>query len=76
TTDVSDTAQAMQRIKVGATGLAAVLLIILLASAVLSWVSKEKPVAVAGAAKPDVVANMTQTNASDAADARAKEPLA
>ncbi|MGJ3646931.1 hypothetical protein ACLB0R_00470 [Sphingomonas sp. GlSt437] len=76
TNDISDTAQAMQRIKVGVTGLAAVLLLILLASAVLSWASKEKPVAVAGSAKPDVVANMTQANASTPADAPAKEPLA
>ena len=76
TNDISDTAQAMQRIKVGVTGLAAVLLLILLASAVLSWASKEKPVAVAGSAKPDVVANMTQANASTPAHAPAKEPLA
>lgn len=67
----------MQRIKVGATGLAAVLLMIALASAVLSWASKEPPIAVAGAPKADVVANLTQANASDpAADATAKEPLA
>ncbi len=67
----------MQRIKVGATGLAAVLLMIALASAVLSWANKETPIAAAGAPKVDVVANLTQANASDpAAGGPAKEPLA
>lgn len=70
------TAQAMQRIKVGATGLAAVLLIIALASAVLSWVSKEQPVAVAGAPKAEVIANLTQPGAGDQAASPSKEPLA
>ena len=45
----SEASQVMQRVKVGATGLAAVLLLIALASAVLSWENKEPPVTVAGA---------------------------
>jgi hypothetical protein len=60
------------------TGLASILLLIALASAVLTWANREQPVAVVGAAKPDVIANLTQANASDAAagDVPAKEPLA
>ncbi|MFA5969271.1 MAG: hypothetical protein WC816_08545 [Sphingomonas sp.] len=72
-----DSNQAMQRIKVGATGLAAVLLMIALASAVLSWASKDQPVAAVGASKPEVVANLTQANATDpAASTATREPLA
>lgn len=76
--DVSESGQKMQRVKVGATGLAAVLLLIALASAVLSWANKEPPVTVIGAPKPDVVANLTMANATDpaVAEAPAKEPLA
>lgn len=54
--------QAAQRIKVGMTGLAVVLLLIWLASAIFSTASKDKPVEVAGAPKPDVVANLSITN--------------
>lgn len=76
--DGNHAAQTMQRVKVGMTGLASVLLLIALASAVLSWASKEQPVAVLGAPKADVVANLTQPNATDpaAGDQPAKEPLA
>lgn len=65
----------MQRVKVGMTGLAIVLLLIGLASAVFSSASRETPVALAGAAKPDVVANLVMDNAAAAEDT-AKEPLA
>lgn len=76
--NVTDTGQTMQRVKVGATGLALVLLMIALASAVLSWANKEQPVRAVGAPKAEVVANLTQANATDPAqaDQPAKEPLA
>ncbi len=57
------------------TGLAMVLLLIGLASAVFSSASRETPVAVVGAAKPESVANLTMDNATGADDA-SKEPLA
>lgn len=66
----------MQRVTVGMTGLAAVLLLIGLASAIFSSASRERPVAVAGGAKPDVVANISATNSSDSAAANDREPLA
>lgn len=48
-----------QRIKVGLIGLAAVLLLIGLASAVFNSVNRERPVAGIGAAQPATVAAMT-----------------
>ena len=70
----NDPYQRIQRIKVGLIGLAAVVLLIGLASAIISSASRERPVAAAGAAQPDVVANMGVTNSTDAADSA--EPLA
>jgi len=66
----------MQRVTVGMTGLAAVLLLIGLASAIFSSASRECPVAVAGGAKPDVVANISATNSNDPAAVSDREPLA
>ncbi|TPG39166.1 hypothetical protein EAH79_14575 [Sphingomonas koreensis] len=67
----------MQRVKVGMIGLAIVLLLIGLASAIFSSASKDKPVDVAGGPKADVVANISITNDSAAADAApTSEPLA
>lgn len=66
----------MQRVTVGMTGLAAVLLLIGLASAIFSSASHERPVVVAGGAKPDVVANISATNSSDPAAGGDREPLA
>lgn len=67
----------MQRVKVGMTGLASVLLIIALASAVLSWASKEPPVNAAGSPKADVVADLAQSNTSEpTVPDKPKEPLA
>lgn len=71
----AQTSQSMQRVTVGMTGLAAVLLLIGLASAIFSSASRERPVAVAGGAKPDVVANISATNGSDPAMGD-REPLA
>lgn len=67
--------QAMQRVTVGMTGLAVVLLLIGLASAIFSSASREAPVSAVGAAKPDVVANLTMGNAIIPEEA-VKEPLA
>ncbi|MBX9882250.1 MAG: hypothetical protein K2X73_09785 [Sphingomonas sp.] len=69
-------AQAIQRVKVGMTGLAFVLLLIGLASAIFSAVNRERPVAAIGAAKPDVVANLTNANITDPLASAQKEPLA
>ena len=71
-----DPAQTTQRVKVGIIGLAAVLLLIGLAAAIFSTVSKEKPLAVAGGARADVVANMVSGNDSAPTDTSTSEPLA
>jgi hypothetical protein len=71
----TQTTQTAQRIKVGMTGLAVVLLLMALASAIFRSASKEKPVEVAGAAKPDVVANISITN-DNAPVTGSGEPLA
>ena len=60
-----------QRVKVGAIGLAIVVLMILIAGAILGAVSRERPIVVAGGAKPDAIANMAAAN-----DADSTEPLA
>jgi hypothetical protein len=66
--------QSMQRIKVGMIGLAAVVLLIGLASAIIGSASRERPVATAGAAQADVVANMGVSNTTEASGT--SEPLA
>ena len=62
--------RAMQRVKVGATGLAIVALLIWLTSAIFGSV-RERPASVTGATRADVVANLASTNISDPA----AEPL-
>ena len=64
--------QAMQRVKVGLVGLALVVLLIGLASAIFSAANREKPVAAPGAPQTGALTNLTVTNTSDAAN----EPLA
>ena len=72
-----DTQQTMQRIKVGIVGLVAVVLLIVVASAILGSATRERPIATAGSAQADVVANIAMTNAGAAAAANASgEPLA
>lgn len=61
--------QMVQRVKVGLIGLAAVVLLIGLASAIFSASSREKPV---GTPQAEAAANMTAANLSDLTD----EPLA
>lgn len=56
-------------------GLAAVILLIGLASAIFSTVNRERPVSAVGAAKPDVVANMTAPG-SLPSPVSSNEPLA
>jgi hypothetical protein len=70
----SDKAQAAQRVRVGMIGLAAVLLLIGLAAVVFNLASKDRGVDVAGAARPEVVANMAGGNTTQ--PAQDKEPLA
>ncbi len=60
-----------QRVKVGAIGLAIVVLLIVLAGAIMGAVSRQRTVTAAGGAKADTVANMALAN-----DAAATEPLA
>ncbi|GAA0668598.1 uncharacterized protein YggE [Sphingomonas insulae] len=72
-----DTHQTMQRIKVGVIGLVAVVLLIAVASAILGSATRERPIATAGSAKADVVADIAMTNASAAAASDSSgEPLA
>lgn len=53
-------------------GLAVIVLLIGIASAIFSAVNREQPIAVAGAPKADTVANLTAANSADPAN----EPLA
>jgi hypothetical protein len=71
----NDPAQTTQRAKVGMIGLASVLLLIGLASAIFATANHDRQVAAIGSARPDVVANMVAGNATDAASL-SKEPLA
>lgn len=71
----TDPKQSMQRVRVGLTGLATVLLLIGVASAIFSSADREAPVLADGASRPDVVANMTDgLVANDAAEK--DEPIA
>ena len=64
-----DSGQSMQRVRVGMTGLASVLILIGLASAVFSSTSDDAANTAAG--RPEAVANMMLAN-----EASAEEPLA
>ena len=57
-------------------GLAAVLLLIGLASSIFATMSHERQVAAIGSARADVVATMLPGNATDPQAASTKEPLA
>lgn len=63
----------MQRVRVALTGLAAVFVLIALASAVFNWTRDEPQIAAVGVSKRDVVANMTDTPLVNSV---ANEPLA
>lgn len=64
-----------QRVRVGLIGLAAVLLLIGLASAVFSTLNRDRPVSAIGSARPDVVANMVDGNSSAPSDFPSNSPL-
>jgi|GEM_PF-641062 predicted metal-binding membrane protein len=70
-----DTAQTMQRIYVGLTGLAVVTVLIVLASAVVAWRANDMPVSAVGASNSAVVANMTAPGNS-LGEKTKEEPLA
>ena len=72
---VAPISQRMQRVKVGMVGLAAVVLLIGLASAIFSAANRETPIAADGAPKAEAVANMTVVNTTLPADSD-NEPLA
>ncbi|MGN6374051.1 MAG: hypothetical protein ACTHMG_00690 [Sphingomonas sp.] len=72
----TESGQTMQRIKVGMTGLAVILLLIALASAIFPWTSKDKPIDVAGGSDANVVANISITNDNAPAPSGKSEPLA
>lgn len=58
-----------QRVKVGAIGLGAVVLLIVLAAAIFGAVARERPMAAPGGAKPEIVANMAGANKAGASAA-------
>lgn len=64
----------MQRVRVGMTGLAVVLVLIGLASAIFSSANRDEPVSAVGAPNASIVANMTDTIANTAE--KKDEPLA
>ena len=64
----------MQRVRVGMTGLAMVLVVIGLASAIFSSASRDEPVSAIGASNQTVVANMTDGNV--VVEKSKEEPLA
>ena len=70
----ASTNQAMQRVRVGMVGLAAVILLIGLASALFSAANRQQ--ANTAATSAGEVANMTAVNAASAAAAADNEPLA
>jgi hypothetical protein len=72
----TDTKQSMQRVRVGLTGLATVLLLIGVASAIFSSADEEAPVVADGASKPDVVANMTDGLVMNGTALPKDEPIA
>lgn len=67
--------QSRQRVRVGMIGLAAVVLLIGLASAIFSSVNQQQPVSVTGAAQPELVANMSAPASAPSA-LPTNEPLA
>lgn len=72
----SDPQSSMQRVRVGLTGLATVLLLIGVASAIFSSARDEAPVMAEGAPKPEVVANMTEGMVTNSAAEPKDEPIA
>ncbi|MBN8808334.1 MAG: hypothetical protein J0I47_08890 [Sphingomonas sp.] len=69
-----DPAQTAQRVRVGVFGLAAILLLIGMATTIFGVVSREKPATAIGAPRADVAANLSNSVAPS--DAPTGEPLA
>lgn len=68
----SNSSQMVQRVRVGMTGLAIIVLLIALASAVFRSASRETPIGATGEPKPVLTDNSADGNMADPA----KEPLA
>lgn len=66
----------MQRVRVGMTGLAMVLVLIGLATAIFSSANRDEPVSAIGAPNASVVANMTSEGSNTAVEKGKDEPLA
>ncbi|MGV3458778.1 hypothetical protein [Sphingomonas sp.] len=66
----------MQRVRVGLTGLATVMLLMGVASAIFTSARDEAPVVAEGAPKPEVVANMTEGMVTNSAAEPKDEPIA
>ena len=64
-----DPSQTAQRVKVGMIGLAAVVLLIAVAAVIIGSATRERPIATAGSAQADVVANIAITNATAGVEA-------
>jgi len=72
-----ESAQAMQRVRVGLTGLAIVLVLIGLASAIFSSANRDQPVAAIGVPNASVVANISDPTGGNTIVEKGKdEPLA
>ncbi len=72
----SDPHSSMQRVRVGLTGLATVMLLMGVASAIFTSARDEAPVVAEGAPKPEVVANMTEGMVTNSAAEPKDEPIA
>ena len=72
----SDPHSSMQRVRVGLTGLATVMLLMGVASAIFTSARDEAPVVAGGAPKPEVVANMTEGMVTNSAAEPKDEPIA
>ena len=66
----------MQRVRVGMTGLAMVLVLIGLATAIFSSANRDEPVSAIGAPNASVVANMTSEGSNATVEKGKDEPLA
>ncbi len=66
----------MQRIRVGMTGLAIVLVLIGIVSVVFSSANRERPISAIGAPNASVVANLSEGGTEGALDKSKDEPLA
>jgi hypothetical protein len=71
-----DSAQAMQRVRVGLTGLAIVLVLIGLASAIFSSANREDTVGAIGAANISIASNVGEGGSNIVAEKGKDEPLA